>query len=156
MSRDRHAKDDPDVNNVCVNRRARHDYAIDETFEAGLVLVGTEVKSLRAGGAQLKDAHGVVDNGEVFLVGCHISPYDKGHVFNHDPERTRKLLLNQREIKRISARVLERGYTLIPLRIYFRKHLAKVEIALARGKAQHDRRDAIKQRDVAREMARER
>ncbi|MBN2360171.1 MAG: SsrA-binding protein SmpB [Deltaproteobacteria bacterium] len=156
MARDRHSREDPDVTNVCVNRRARHDYAIDETFEAGLVLVGTEVKSLRAGTVQLKDAHGVVEAGEVLLVGCHISPYDKGHVFNHDPERTRKLLLNRREIRRISNRVLERGYTLIPLRIYFRRHLAKVEIALARGKAQRDRRDAIKRRDLARELARER
>lgn len=141
---------------MCDNRRARRDFSIEETYEAGLVLEGTEVKSLRDGRAQLKDAYAVVEGGEIFLVGCHITPYEKATFFNHDAERRRKLLLRAAEIRRIAVRVRERGQTLVPLRIYFKKHLAKVEIALVKGKAQHDRRDEIKRRDVEREMQRER
>ncbi|MFH1811836.1 MAG: SsrA-binding protein SmpB [Pseudomonadota bacterium] len=140
---------------VCSNKRAHRDYEIEETFEAGLVLVGTEVKSLREGRAQLKDAYAVVENNEVFLVGCHISAYPMATVFNHEPERRRKLLLGRFEIKRIAVRVRERGQTLVPLRIYFKRHLAKVEIALVRGKAQADRRQDIRRRDMDRDMERE-
>lgn len=140
---------------VCENRRARRDYQIEETYEAGLVLLGSEVKSLRDGRAQLKDSYALLEGGEVFLIGCHISPYLQATAFNHTPERRRKLLLSGREIRRIAVRVRERGQTLIPLRIYFKGHLAKIEIALVKGKAQRDRRDEIRRRDLDREMERE-
>jgi len=155
MARSKKTDDDPDVRVVCSNRRARFLYSVEESFEAGLVLAGTEVKSLRDGKAQLKDSYCVVEGGEVFLIGCHISPYNQASAFNHSPERKRKLLLNKREIHRLSVRVHERGQTLVPLRIYFRGAHAKIEIALVRGKAQRDRRDDIRRRDLDREQARE-
>lgn len=139
---------------VCQNRRALHDYSIEERFEAGMVLEGSEVKSLRNGQAQLKDAYGVVERGEIFLLGIHITPYAMSSAYVPPAERRRKLLLKRNEIARIAQRIRERGQTLIPLRIYFKGHLAKVEIALVRGKAQYDRRDAIRRQDQEREADR--
>ena len=139
---------------MCSNRRALHDYSVEERFEAGLVLEGSEVKSLRDGQAQLKDAYGVIERGEVFLLGVHISPYLKASAYAPPAERRRKLLLHSREIRRIEVKIRERGQTFIPLRIYFKGHLAKVEMALVRGKAQYDRRDTIRRRDMDREADR--
>jgi len=137
---------------VATNRRARHEYEILETLEAGLVLRGTEVKSLRAGLVNFKDSYATVRNGEVWFLGCHISPYSHGTDANHDPERDRKLLLHEREIKRLSGKIAERGLTLVPLKLYFKKGRAKLEIGLARGKKLHDKRSALREREVRREM----
>jgi SsrA-binding protein len=136
------------------NRKARHDYFILDTVEAGLVLKGTEVKSLRAGNANLLDSHAIVKNGEVWLLGLHISPYEQGSYLNHDPRRTRKLLLSKREIRRLLSKVQEKGLSLIPLSIYFKGPYAKVELAVAQGKKSYDKREAIKQRDAKRDIAR--
>lgn len=136
------------------NRKARHDYHIEETMEAGLVLTGTEVKSLRLGRANLRDSYAEIKNNEVFLVNSHISPYEQGNRFNHDPLRPRKLLLHRSEIRRLIGKVKERGYTLIPLKIYFKKGKAKVELALARGKKLYDKREDMLERDARREMER--
>jgi len=142
---------------ICVNRKARHDYFIEETHEAGLVLTGSEVKSLRAGRANLKDSHAHIRAGEVFLVGVHISPYAPAVHTGHDPTRSRKLLLHKREIARLDGKVKERGLTLVPLRLYFKGPNAKVELALARGKKRYDKRATLREktlrRDVARTMA---
>ena len=140
---------------VCLNRRARFEYEILETFEAGMVLVGTEVKSLRQGQASIKEAFADIVGGEAFLVDSHIPPYVLGNIHNHEPKRRRKLLLGKREIQRLGSKTAEKGLTLIPLRIYFRKGLAKVELALARGKKTHDKRETIRRREAEREMARE-
>ena len=140
--------------NVCVNRKARHDYLIEETYEAGLVLTGSEVKSLRAGRANLKDSHARITRGEAFLVNTHISPYGPAVHTGHEPTRARKLLLHRRELERLIGKVKERGLTLVPLRLYFKGPYAKVELALARGKRQYDKRAAIREKDVKREMAR--
>jgi SsrA-binding protein len=137
---------------IATNRRARHEYEILETLEAGLVLRGTEVKSLRAGLVNFKDSYATVRNGEVWFLGCHISPYSHGTDANHDPERDRKLLLHEREIKRLSGKIAERGLTLVPLKLYFKKGRAKLEIGLARGKKLHDKRSALREREVKREM----
>src|SRR2546421_12980920 len=137
---------------VATNRRARHEYEILETLEAGLVLRGTEVKSLRAGTVNFKDSYATVRNGEAWLVGCHINPYSHGTDANHDPERDRKLLLHRREISRLTGKVAERGLTLIPLRLYFKGGRAKLEIGLARGKKLHDKRSALRERETRREM----
>jgi SsrA-binding protein len=139
---------------VATNRRARHNYEILETQEAGLVLRGTEVKSLRGGLVNFKDAYATVRNGEVWLIGCHISPYSHGTDANHDPERDRKLLLHGREIARLDGKVAERGLTIVPLRLYFKKGRAKLEIGLARGKKMHDKRSSLREREVRREMDR--
>jgi len=139
---------------ITINRRARHDYHIEETIEAGLVLTGSEVKSLRAGKAQLKDSHGRITRGEVWLVNAHISEYTPSAQFGHEPARARKLLLHKREIERLMGKVKERGLTLIPLRMYFKHGRAKVELALARGKKLYDKRESIKERDTRREMDR--
>lgn len=139
---------------VATNRRARHDYWIEESHEAGIVLTGTEVKSLRQGRANLSDAFARVEGGEVWLHQFHISPYDQGNIHNHDPLRTRKLLLHRREILRLQARVIQKGYTLIPLRVYFRNGVAKVELAVARGRRQYDKRERIAERDAERRIAR--
>jgi len=136
------------------NRKARHDYHIEETMEAGLVLTGTEVKSLRLGRANLRDSYAEIKNNEVFLVNSHISPYEQGNRFNHDPLRPRKLLLHRSEIRRLIGKVKERGYTLIPLKIYFKRGKAKVELALARGKKLYDKREDMLERDARREMER--
>ncbi len=145
---------EPERKIVCSNRRARFDYHIEETFEAGLVLVGSEVKSLRAGRAHLKDAYARVNNGEVFLMKVHIAPYAQANLQNHEPERERKLLLNRREIHRLQGKVRERGFTLIPLEIYFRKGRAKLTLALARGKRRFDKREAIAKRETERRLRR--
>jgi SsrA-binding protein len=139
---------------VATNRRARHEYEILETSEAGLVLRGTEVKSLRAGQVTFKDSYATLRNGEAWLIGCHIAPYSHGTDANHDPERDRKLLLHGREIARLTGKVAERGLTLVPLRLYFKKGRAKLEIGLARGKKLHDKRSALREREVRREMDR--
>lgn len=136
---------------IATNRRARRDYEIVSTTEAGLVLVGTEVKSLRDGKADLKDAYAVPRDGELFLVGMHIGPYDRGGHFNHEPRRERKLLLHRREIRRLSTRVRERGFTLIPLDLYFSGARVKVLLGLARGRRQYDNREAIREREDRRE-----
>jgi SsrA-binding protein len=137
---------------ISTNRRARHEYEILETVEAGLVLRGTEVKSLRVAGVTFKDSYATIKNGEGWLLGCHINPYSHGTDANHDPERDRKLLLHRREITRLTARVAERGLTLVPLRLYFKGGRAKIELGLGRGKKLHDKRSALRERDVKREM----
>ncbi|PYN32079.1 MAG: SsrA-binding protein [Candidatus Rokuibacteriota bacterium] len=137
---------------IATNRRAWHEYAVLETVEAGLALRGTEVKSLRAGHVTFKDSYATVRNEEAWLIGCHISPYSHGSDANHDPERDRKLLLHRREITRLVGKTAERGLTLVPLRLYFKGGRAKVELGLARGRKLHDKRAAIREREVRREM----
>jgi SsrA-binding protein len=139
---------------VAVNRRAYHDYFIDETYEAGLALQGTEVKSLRAGRANLRDGYVRVERGEAWLENVHISPYTQGGYANHEPLRPRKLLLHAREIASLVGKIKQRGYTLIPLRLYFSHNRAKVELGLARGKRQYDKRQALAAADARREMER--
>ena len=139
---------------ICTNRQARHEYHIEESCEAGLVLQGTEVKSLREGRANLKDSYASVDNGEVYLYECHISPYPNGGYANHEPKRARKVLLHKKEIRRLLGKTQERGLTLIPLRLYFLRGKAKVELALARGKKLYDKREDMKRRDADREIER--
>src|SRR5690554_68928 len=145
---------------ISENRRARHDYFIEDTMEVGIVLQGTEVKSLRLGKVNLRDSFARIENGEVFLHGMHISPYEQGNRFNHDPIRPRKLLLHKREIRRLIGKVKEDGYTLIPTRLYFLRGKCKVELALAKGKKLYDKRDSAAKRDATRRarqaMARER
>jgi len=145
---------DLDIKVIATNRKARHDYQILEVYEAGLVLVGTEVKSLRQGKASLKDSYAMLKKGEAYLLGMHIPPYDAGNRFNHDPTRDRKLLLHRTQLRKLTGKTLERGLTLIPLRLYFRGKVAKVEIALAKGKKLYDRRAAIAERDAQREVRR--
>jgi SsrA-binding protein len=137
---------------VAVNRKATFDYHLLERFEAGLVLRGTEVKSAREGRVNLKDSYAAERDGELYLVQCHISPYSHAHYENHEPLRSRKLLLHRREIRRLIGKISQRGLTLIPTRIYFRKGHLKVELALAKGKKVHDRRAAVKERDLKREV----
>ena len=139
---------------ITVNRKARHDYEVLDTFEAGLVLVGTEVKSLRDGKANLKDSYARINNGEMWLHGTHISVYSHGTYNNHDPERQRKLLLHKKELRKLMGRVEEAGLTLVLLKMYFKRGKAKVQIALARGKRQYDKRQDIAKRDAQREIAR--
>ena len=137
------------------NRKARHDYQIIETMEAGIVLVGTEVKSLRDGRANLKDSYAAVDREELYLYNAHISHYDKGNRFNHEPTRTRKLLMHAREIKRLIGKTREKGLTLVPLRLYFNDSgVVKIELGLARGKKSYDKRRDIAARDAKRELDR--
>lgn len=138
--------------NIATNRRARHEYEILDTVEAGLVLRGTEVKSLRDSQVTFKDAYAAIRNGEAWLLGCHINPYSHGTDANHDPERDRKLLLHRREISRLAGKIAERGLTLIPLRLYLKAGRVKIELGLARGRKLHDKRSAIKEREVVREM----
>ena len=136
------------------NRKARHLYFIEDKFEAGIVLQGTEVKSVRAGRANLKDSYARVEGGELFLYNMHISPYEPGNRFNHDPLRTRKLLMHRREINRLTGYVQEKGYTLVPLSIYLSKGRVKLELALAKGKKDFDKRRSIAEKDAKREMER--
>ncbi len=136
------------------NRKARHEYEVLETLEAGLVLQGTEVKSLRDGKANLQDAFARFDRGELWLTGMHVSPYEQGNRFNHEPLRTRKLLLRRQEMRRLVGKVEQKGLTLVPLEVYFRGGIAKVTLALVRGKQLHDKRQDLKQRDAKREMER--
>lgn len=140
---------------VVTNRKAFHDYLIQETYEAGIALKGTEVKSLRAGQASLQDCYARVDNGELWLVGMHISPFEKGNINNHDPKRDRKLLLHKSEIRKLIGATSKKGMTLIPLRVYFKNNIAKVEIGVARSKRAYDKREAIKRREVEREVRRQ-
>ncbi|HDL90259.1 MAG TPA: SsrA-binding protein SmpB [Thermodesulforhabdus norvegica] len=139
---------------VCQNRKAHHDFEIIDTIEAGMVLTGTEVKSLREGRANLKDSYAKVKNGEAFLYGMHISPYPHASHYNHDPERARKLLLHKDEIIRLGTKVKEKGFSLVPLKVYFRRGKAKVELALAKGKKAYDKRETIKRKEEARELDR--
>jgi len=138
---------------LCSNRRARHDYQIEEVIEAGIVLTGTEVKSLREGRADLKDSYATIEGQEAYLVNCHISPYAAGHRFNPDPKRKRKLLLHREEIARLMGKVREKGLTLIPLGFYAVRRKIKVELGLARGKKLYDKRETLKRRDMEREIA---
>ena len=144
----------PEVVSIARNKRARFDYHLLETFEAGIVLGGTEVKSLRSGKASIADAYGIVRDGEVFLLNAHIQPYESRGYANHEPTRSRKLLLHRKEIRRLIGAVERQGLTLIPLELYFKKGVAKVALALAKGKKMHDKRETEKQRDAEREMAR--
>ena len=149
-------KHDAKSENISIarNKRARFDYHILETFEAGLVLQGTEVKSLRDGKVSIADAYGIVRDGELFLLNAHIQPYERGGYVNHEPARSRKLLLHRKEIRRLIGAVERQGLTLIPLELYFKHGVAKVALALGKGKKLHDKRDAQRQRDAEREMAR--
>jgi len=139
---------------VASNRKARRNYTIVDTYEAGLVLVGSEVKSLRDGKMELKDSYGDIRGGEAYLVGAHIAPYDFAHEGGHDPERVRKLLLHRQEIDRIAGSLAEKGLTLVPLQVYFKDGNAKVELALARGKTTVDKRHSLRDREHAREIER--
>lgn len=141
------------MKSVAVNKTVSHDYLILETFEAGLALVGSEVKSVRAGRVSLKESYAEVRNGEVFLVKCHISPYEAANIFNHDPLRERKLLLHRREIKRLAGKTQERGLTMVPIKVLINdKGKIKLELALVRGKREHEKRETIKKRDADREI----
>ena len=139
---------------VTQNKKAFFDYSIDETVEAGIVLTGTEVKSLRDGKANLKDSYVIIKNNEAFLLNCHISPYTHGNIMNHDPLRTRKLLLHKKELEKLQGKTAQKGYSLIPLKIYFKGSHAKVEVGLARGKKQYEKRDTIKKKEADREIQR--
>ncbi|MDH4027687.1 MAG: SsrA-binding protein SmpB [Nitrospirota bacterium] len=139
---------------VTTNRKAYYDYSIEETFEAGISLLGTEVKSLRDGKANLKDSYAIIKNSEVFLLNCQISPYSHGNIQNHDPLRTRKLLLHKKEISRLWGKISQKGLTLVALKIYFRNGRAKVELGLAKGKKQYEKRDSIKEKEAKREIER--
>ena len=139
---------------VCENRKARHDYFIHETYEAGIELFGTEVKSLRAGRANLKDAYGAVKKGELFIEGMHISPYEQGNIFNRDPLRPKKLLMHKSEIMKLFGKTREKGFTLVPLRVYFKRGRAKMEIALASGKHTFDKRRTLADKEMKRDVER--
>lgn len=136
------------------NRKAHHDYYVEEKYEAGIELAGTEVKSVRAGTLNLKDSYCSVKDGELFVHGMHISPYEKGNIFNKDPVRPRRLLMHKREIRKLHALVKQDGYTLVPLSVYFKDSRVKVEVGLCKGKKNYDKRDAAAQRDAKREMDR--
>lgn len=139
---------------LATNRKAYHDYFVEEAYEAGIALTGTEIKSVRAGAVNLRDAYATVREGELLLHNVHISPYEQGNRFNVDPYRTRKLLMHRKEINRLMGRVKEKGLTLVPLKMYLKKNRAKVEIALVKGKREYDKRESISKRDANREMER--
>ena len=136
------------------NRKARHDYFVEEQYEAGIELAGSEVKSIRAGTLNLKDSYCTVKDGELFLLGMHISPYEKGNIFNKDPVRPRRMLMHKREIRKLHALVKQDGYTLIPLSVYFKDAKVKIEVGLCKGKKNYDKRDSAAQRDAKREIDR--
>jgi SsrA-binding protein len=140
---------------VANNKKAYHDYFIEEKYECGLALHGTEVKSLRMGKCSIKEAFIRIENGEVFIYGMHVSPYEKGNIFNKDPLRVRKLLMHKQEINKLLGKIKEKGYTLVPLQVYFSNGRAKIEIGLARGKKLYDKRDDIAKKDARREAQRE-
>ena len=142
------------MKSVAENRKAYHDYFIDETYEAGISLLGTEVKSIREGKANLRDSYVLMKDGEAFLLNCHISPYSHGNIMNHDPLRTRKLLLNKKEIERLRGKLIQKGYTLIPTKMYFKGSYVKLEIGLARGKKFFDKREALKEKEANRQIER--
>ncbi len=137
------------------NRRARFDYQVDESFECGVALAGTEVKSVKAGRFSFSDSYGRIRDGELWLIGFHISPYEQSSIFNHEPDRSRKLLVHKQEIARIKRKVDERGFTLIPLKVYLKKGLIKLELGVCRGKKLTDKRNAIRERDQKRDAERE-
>ena len=147
-------KEQTEEKNITVNRKARHEYSILQTIEAGIVLVGTEVKALRQGKANLVDSYSKIQNGEIWLVNANISEYTQGNINNHDPRRDRKLLLNKSEIKKLIGKINEKGLTLIPLRLYFKKGRVKVELAVAKGKKVYDKRRDIAKRDFKRDQER--
>ena len=140
---------------IANNKKAYHDYFIEETYEAGIALHGTEVKSVRMGRCSVKESYIRIENDEAFIYGMHISPYEKGNIFNRDPVRTRKLLLHKNEIRRLKGKIAEKGYTLVPLQVYFKNSLIKVEIGLARGKKLYDKRADIAKKDIRREAERD-
>jgi SsrA-binding protein len=141
---------------ITENKKAYRNYEITDTFEAGLVLLGTEVKSMRSGGVNLKESYAKIVGGELFLVGCHIAPYSHGNMMNHDPERPRKLLMKKREIQRLIGKINERGFTVVPLKMYFNdRGLAKVQLGLGKGRTHSDKRAVIRERDIKRELERE-
>ncbi|MDA8326044.1 MAG: SsrA-binding protein SmpB [Nitrospiraceae bacterium] len=139
---------------VAENRKAYHDFFIDETCEAGIALTGTEVKSIREGKANLRDSYVLIKDGEAFLLNCHISPYSHGNIMNHEPLRTRKLLLKKREIERLRGQIIQKGFTLVPLKMYFKGPYVKLEIGLARGKKFFDKREALKEKEAGRQIER--
>ena len=139
---------------VAVNRRARHEYAVDETLEAGLVLSGTEIKSIRAGRVNLAEAYARIERGEAWLIGAHIAPYEQGNRNNHEPIRTRKLLLHRDQISELVGRTQAKGFTLVPLKLYIRNGMAKLELGVAKGKQAHDKRRTIAERDMRRDLER--
>src|SRR6476469_1451539 len=144
-----------DDSTVALNRRARHEFTIDETFEAGLVLTGTEIKSIRAGKANIANAYARIEHGEAWLIGADIAPFEQGNRYNHDPKRVRKLLLHRKEIDQLLGRAKAKGQTIVPLRLYLSRGKAKLELGLARGKQLHDRRRDIADRDAKRDIARQ-
>ncbi len=144
----------PAERTVATNRKARHDYHIEESFEAGIVLTGSEIKSVRAGRVSIRDSYAIVRDGELWLINSHIALYDPASRQNHEPRRNRKLLMHRRQIDRLAGQVRERGYTLIPLRMYLRGGRAKVELALARGKRKYDKRQALAEREASRQIER--
>jgi SsrA-binding protein len=139
---------------VAVNRRARHEYAVEETLEAGIALTGTEIKSIRAGRVNLAEAYARIEKGEAWLIGAHIAPYEQGNRNNHEPTRTRKLLLHRDQIAELIGRTQAKGFTLVPLKLYIRNGMAKLEIGIARGKKAYDKRRTIAERDARRELER--
>ncbi|HVX38004.1 MAG TPA: SsrA-binding protein SmpB [Gemmatimonadaceae bacterium] len=147
-------KNQPEIESIARNKRARFDYHILDTWEAGIVLKGTEVKSLREGKANISDAYGIIKDGEAYLLNLHISPYERGGYSNHEPDRTRKLLLHRKEIRRLIGAVEREGLTLIPLELYFKNGVAKVALALGKGKKLHDKRETERARDAEREISR--
>ena len=140
------------IKNICFNKKASYDYFLETTFEAGVILEGSEIKSLKNGNVNLKDSHIQIKNGEAFIINMHISPYVNGSVFNPDPTRTRKLLLNKQEIRKLDIKVREKGYTVVPTKVYLKKGLAKIEIALARGKKNYDKREVEKEKSINRNI----
>lgn len=140
---------------IANNKKAFHDYFIDETYEAGVALHGTEVKSMRMGKCSIKESFIRIENGEVFVYGMHVSPYEKGNIFNKDPLRVKKLLMHKYEINKLTGKVAEKGYTLVPLQVYFKEGKVKVEVGLARGKKLYDKRETIAKKDARRETERE-
>ncbi len=135
-----------------INRKARHDYFVKKTYEAGIELTGTEIKSIRSGNCNIKESYGIVRQGEVFLINMFVAPYKEGNIFNHHETRTRKLLLHKQEINKISEQVEQQGLTLIPLKLYFKKNILKVELGICQGKHNYDKREAIKSRDIKRSL----
>jgi SsrA-binding protein len=154
MPHDKRKKSDDDVKVICRNKRAFHEYAISDTLECGVVLTGTEVKSLREGQASLEDAYAKIEAGEVWMIGSDIPEYTMGNRMNHKPKRPRKLLLHRREIGKFAGKASQRGFTLVPLKLYFKNGIAKVELAVARGKQQHDKRQDQKKAEAQREIRR--
>ena len=138
-----------------VNRQASHNYFITDTYESGIVLTGTEIKSIRNGKCNIKDSYAIIKNNEVYLLNAHISPYEQGNIFNHEETRTRKLLLHKKEILKLNNKVTLEGYTLIPLKIYFKNGMAKVSLGVCKGKHTYDKKESLKEQDIKRELAKE-